>query len=137
MQGRAFDREKDLETIKAWADSIKGWTPPKEMLTPLGVMVYEDDVPCACGFLYMDVFTPVSSINWLMVAPLLSAWKKDEAVHAVFTYLSKLSLDENRPLVMFFGRGGIARIARAHGFKVADREVMFMFKPVSEENFHE
>lgn len=137
MQGRLFDREKDLGTMEKWASAIRGWTPPKEMLTPLGVMICEDEKPCACGFLYMDVFTPCSSINWLLVNPEIAPWKKDEAVHAVFTYLTKISIDENRPIVVFFGKGGISRIARRHGFKVADKDVYFTFKPISQENFHE
>jgi hypothetical protein len=136
MTGRVFDREKDLETMSSWGEAIHGWVPPKEALTPLGVMIVEDEVNCACGFLYMDVFTPVSSINWLLVNPDLSPWKKDEAVHAVFAYLSKISIDENRPVVMFYGKDGIARVARSHGFIIADKEIMLMCKPVSKENFH-
>ena len=136
MQGKAFDREKDIPLVTGWAERIRSWVPPKEMLPPIGVLIHEDGKPCACGFLYMDVFTPVSSINWVMVDPELSPWKKDEAVHAVFAYLSSISIDENRPIVLFYGKGGIARIARTHGFEIADQEIMLAVKPVSRENVH-
>jgi hypothetical protein len=136
MKGVMFDPEKHLEIIKGWAESIKGWVPPKEMIPPTSVVIYDDEIPCSFGSLYMDVFTPISSVNWLMVNPALDAERKAVAVHAVFTYLSMMSIDENRPIVMFYGKGGIANIARKHGFEVADREILLTVKPVSKENFH-
>jgi len=136
MKGVIFDPEKHLEIIAGWATAIRGWVPPKEMFPPTSVMMYDGDLPCASGVLYMDVFTPVSSINWVLCNPDISPWKKDEAIHAVFAYLSMMSIDENRPVVMFYGKGGIARIARTHGFEVADKDIYLTVKPVSKENFH-
>lgn len=137
MQGRLFDRDKDLPLMAEWSLPLGGWVPPKELLSPIGVMVYEGETNCACGFLHMDVYTPISQIHWLLVNPVISPRKKDEAVHTAFAYLSKLSIEEDRPMVIFYGKAGIARASRTHGFVKADDGCALMVKTVTKDNFHE
>ena len=101
MNLEVFEAEKHYTIISKWWDS-HGWpTIPLGSLSQLGMIVFKDDIPLACGFLY-DTDSDMAILEWIVGNPDADHEDRGEGLDLVIESLGLIAMSQGKKYIHTF-----------------------------------
>ena len=101
MRVRRIQLDSDYPIIKTWWEVRGSEAPQRELLSSVGIMVEQDDLPVACAFLYQVKESPLGIIEWEATNPAItSPILKVRALGFVFDFFEVYSRDHGIAILL-------------------------------------
>ena len=99
MQDRAWDRDKDYDTLVKWWTAWEFGTVPKECLPPDGIIVEVDGTPVCAGGLYIGEGTQFGFMEWIVTDKNAEQRTVHKCLKLCIDSIMKLATTKNLKLV--------------------------------------
>lgn len=90
MEVKSFSKEMHYPIVSSWWESHKDWQPiPEDILPTTGFIVYDNELPCVAGWLYLTN-SSCAWLEWIVSSPTLAKEQRVEGVHKLLDHVEEV-----------------------------------------------
>ena len=128
MQLKPYD-ECNHATIAEWWKAHGAAVVPHAALAKTGCIAYDDDVPCAAAFLYMDNSVALGLLAWPIVNPDVRGQQKFDGLNHCVKWITMHAENNGYDhIISMSAVPSMSRLIKAHGFMEAVKGVEVLIK---------